>query len=110
MRSLHDESLVAFYLARGNYYDAVDFDDTVYRAYKQLSDQRDLVPTFRLVLIDEYQDFNALEAGFIERLAERSPILIAGDDDQALYAQLRDSSCTYIRSLYRGGVFDVFEL
>jgi superfamily I DNA/RNA helicase len=61
-------------------------------------------------LIDEYQDFNALEDGFIELLSQRSPIVVAGDDDQALYSQLRQTSCDHIRSLYRGGDFEVFEL
>jgi len=61
-------------------------------------------------LIDEYQDFNCLEAAFIDLLAKTSPILIAGDDDQALYSQLRDSSWDYTRSLHRGGEYEVFEL
>ena len=63
-----------------------------------------------LVLIDEYQDFNALEAGVIDALAERSPILIAGDDDQALYSQLRDASWDHIRLLSKAGEYEVFKL
>jgi superfamily I DNA/RNA helicase len=110
MRNLGDKDHIAFYLTRGNYYDAVDFDDGVYRTHRELSAHPELVPIYDLVLIDEYQDFNALEAGFIELLAERSPILIAGDDDQALYSQLRDSSWDHIRSLHRNGTFEVFEL
>ncbi|HEY6091817.1 MAG TPA: UvrD-helicase domain-containing protein [Gemmatimonadales bacterium] len=110
MRALGDETQIAPYLERGNYYDAVDFDDIVYRAHSGLSDHADAIPTFQLVLIDEYQDFNTLEAGFIEVLARHSPILIAGDDDQALYENLRNSSTKHIRQLYRGGVYEVFEL
>jgi len=92
MRALSEENQIPFYLARGEYYDAVDFDDTVYRAYEGLSSGRATPKSYDLVLIDEYQDFNALEAGVIDALAERSPILIAGDDDQALYSQLRGAS------------------
>ena len=110
MRNLAETDHLAFYLTRGNYYDAVDFDDSVYRTYTQLFSCPELIPNYDLVLIDEYQDFNRLEASFIDLLAGRSPILIAGDDDQALYSQLRDSSWDYIRSLHRGGDFEVFEL
>jgi len=38
-----------------------------------------------------------------------SPILIAGDDDQALYSQLRQSNWEHIRSLYNAGEFEVFQ-
>lgn len=99
-----------FYLARGNYYDAVDFDDSVYRVYRQLKDAPESMEPTRLVLVDEYQDFNALEAALIETLGARSPIVIAGDDDQALYSQLRNASSDYIRALHRGGAYATFEL
>jgi superfamily I DNA/RNA helicase len=73
MRALSEENQIPFYLTRGEYYDAVDFDDTVYRAYEGLSSGRATPHSYDLVLIDEYQDFNALEAGVINALAERSP-------------------------------------
>jgi superfamily I DNA/RNA helicase len=110
MRELQATDDLKFYLARSNYYDAVDFDDCVFRVYTALADEHDEIDGYRLVLIDEYQDFNALEAGFIDLLSEKSPVVIAGDDDQALYSQLRQTSCDHIRSLYRGGDFEVFEL
>jgi superfamily I DNA/RNA helicase len=110
MRSLSEENQIPFYLARGEYYDAVDFDDTVYRAYEGLSSGRATPDSYDLVLIDEYQDFNALEAGVIDALAERNPILIAGDDDQALYSQLRDASWDHIRLLSKTGEYAVFML
>ncbi len=40
MRALSAQNQTPFYLARGEYYDAVDFDDTVYRAYVGLSSGR----------------------------------------------------------------------
>ena len=110
MRALSAENQIPFYLARGEYYDAVDFDDTVYRAYKGLSSGRATPASYSLILIDEYQDFNALEAGVIDALAEHSPILIAGDDDQARYSQLRDASWDHIRLLSKAGEYEVFKL
>lgn len=110
MRELQPSDDLKFYLARSSYYDAVDFDDCVFRVYNALAEQHDEIDTYELVLIDEYQDFNALEAGFIDLLSEKSPIVIAGDDDQALYSQLRQTSPDHIRLLYRGGDFEVFEL
>lgn len=51
-----------------------------------------------------------MEAAIINRLAKNSPIMIVGDDDQALYSQLRDSSWDYIRTLYSAGDYEIFEL
>src|SRR5258708_39463315 len=110
MRELKTTDDLKFYLARSSYYDAVDFDDCVFRVYKALDNQRYEIDKYKLVLIDEYQDFNALEAGFIDLLGEKSPIVIAGDDDQALYSQLRPTSWHHIRSIYGGGHFEIFEL
>jgi len=110
MRNLARDNHLTFYLSRGEYYDAVDFDDSVYRAYEGLASGRSNPEVFDLVLIDEYQDFNALEAGVIDALGVGNPILIAGDDDQALYSQLRDSSWDHIRLLCRNGAFQVFDL
>ncbi len=110
MRELSEENHIPFYLERGNYYDAVDFDDTVYRAYIGLTSGFTQPGRYDLVMIDEYQDFNRLEAGFVDIFGETNPIMIAGDDDQALYGQLRDASCDYIRSLKNGGEYEVFEL
>jgi superfamily I DNA/RNA helicase len=110
MRGLAEENHIQFYLARSHYYDAVDFDDSVYRAFDGLSSGRAAPDSYDLVLIDEYQDFNALEAGVIGLLGERNPIVIAGDDDQALYSQLRGASWDYIRLLSKDDEFEVFEL
>ena len=95
---------------RANFYDAVDFDDSVYRTYIELKKKPASVTSYELVLIDEYQDFNRMEAGIIELLADRSSIVIAGDDDQALYSQLRGASWEHIRLLYSGGNYEVFPL
>jgi len=110
MRSLSEENNIAFYLERGDYYDAVDFDDSVYRTLDGFSAGRAAAGKYELVLIDEYQDFNALEAGLIGVLGTDNPIVVAGDDDQALYSQLRDASWDHIRLLSTEGEFEVFEL
>ncbi|MFH1385118.1 MAG: UvrD-helicase domain-containing protein [Candidatus Omnitrophota bacterium] len=110
MRTLAEDNHISFYINRGNYYNAVDFDDTVFRAYQGLSSGISAVNNYELILIDEFQDFNALEAGVIDILAEHSSILIAGDDDQALYSQLRNASWDHIRLLRNAGEYEVFPL
>jgi len=107
--SLPEES-EAFYRERAAFYDAVDFDDTVYRVYRGLENHPDVIPEYKLILIDEFQDFNKMEAGVIELLSTRSPITIAGDDDQALYSQLRGADWAHIRKHHGGGAYEVFEL
>ena len=110
MRNLAEENHIPFYLARGEYYDAVDFDDSVYRVLDGLEAGRVSIDSYELVLIDEYQDFNALAAGIIDILGGHNRIMIAGDDDQALYSQLRDASWEHIRLLRTAGEYKVFEL
>lgn len=110
MRDLREENHLSFFLERGNYYDSVDFDDSVYRAYVGFTYGKAQPREYDLVLIDEYQDFNRLEAGIVDILGKNNPIIVAGDDDQALYSQLRDANCDFIRSLKNGGEYKVFEL
>lgn len=110
MRNLEKDEDLEFYLSRANYYDAVDFDDSVFRVYRRFKDDPTLIQGYDLVLIDEYQDFNRMEAEFIDILSTKSPIVIAGDDDQALYSQLRGSSWDFIRSLHRGDDYEKFVL
>ena len=102
--------LEQFYLERASFYDAVDFDDSVYRVYRGLEAHPGMIPTYKLVLVDEFQDFNKMEAGVIELLSSRSPITIAGDDDQALYSQLRGADWVHIRRHHGGGEYEIFEL
>lgn len=110
MRSLADENHIPFYLARGEYYDAVDFDDSVYRVFDGIKAGRASVDRYKLVLVDEYQDFNALEAEIINLLGGQSRIMIVGDDDQALYSQLRNASWEHIRRLRGAGEYKSYDL
>jgi superfamily I DNA/RNA helicase len=111
MRNLAGGKELTFYIERANYYDSVDFDDSVYRTFLALKKRPSFIAGYDLVLIDdEYQDFNRMEASFIELLATQNSIVIAGDDDQALYSQLRNASWEHIRSLYNRGDYEVFPL
>ncbi len=91
------------------YYDAVGHTDSVYRVLRHLESNRDEIPTCPLVVVDEYQDFSLLETTFIGLLAERSPVLITGDDDQALYG-FKHASANYIRALAQDASYSKFEL
>jgi superfamily I DNA/RNA helicase len=110
MRDLQEHESVEFFLERANYYDAISFDDSVYRVYKRFQARPGLIQAYKLVLIDEFQDFNRLEAEFIQQLASQNPIVIAGDDDQALYGQLRAASHEFIRNLFTGNEYEKHNL
>jgi hypothetical protein len=110
MRRREPGAATTFSLERGSYYDSVSFDDSVFRVEGALEAHPDEIETFETVLIDEYQDFNAVEAALLDRLATRSPIVIAGDDDQALYSLLRSSSPEFIRGRYGSGAYARFAL
>lgn len=100
---------IAFYLKRGDYYDAVSFNDSVYRLYKKLLSEPRIIPTFNQILIDEFQDFNPLEVAFINELENKGNILIVGDDDQSVY-EGRCASPIHLRAKYSSGEYEKFEL
>lgn len=104
-----DSPEVAFYLLRGDYYQVVGFDDSVYRLYCELRENGDVLEDFGQIVVDEYQDFNPLEVAFIHELTKKGDILIVGDDDQALYED-RSASPSYLRQLHGAGEFERFEL
>lgn len=71
-------------------YQAVDFDDLIGLPHKLL--QRDAEirakwqDTLRYVLVDEYQDTNAIQYEMLKLLAgERALFTAVGDDDQSIY-------------------------
>ncbi len=101
-------SEIPFYIKRGDYYNTVSFNDSVYRIFKMATKDEAVLPEFTQIIVDEYQDFNKLEIELIKLLEKRGPILIAGDDDQALYDG-RSASSKYIKELYRSGRFKVFK-
>jgi superfamily I DNA/RNA helicase len=104
-----DSPEIYFYLLRGDYYNAVCFDDSVYRVLKILRQNPNFLPRYDQIVIDEYQDFNPLEVAFIDEIGKYNSILISGDDDQAVYS-MRNSSPVYIREKYYSNEYEVFEL
>ena len=109
-QTLDEESdEISFYLRRGDYYNAVSFNDSVYRVLKGAQEDPRFIPQFGQIVIDEFQDFNPLEVAFIDELENHGPILIVGDDDQAVYS-LRNSSPDYLRDKFRSGDYESFEL
>lgn len=76
------------YTERTKYYKAIGNDDVIHYAVKIALDEtgaKNISENYDYILIDEYQDFNNKEAEFIDILANNCEIIIAGDDDQALY-------------------------
>src|ERR1035437_4497046 len=77
---------IEFYRRRKRYYDdSYGFSDIMFAAVKFLEKMPDMIPEYDQIVVDEFQDFNLLEVSLIDLLAARSPVLLAGDDDQALY-------------------------
>lgn len=100
---------MAFHLSRGDYYDAVGFDDAVYRLYKLLQQDSNVLPSFDQIVIDEFQDFHRLEVAFIKELSKKGDILIVGDDDQAVYHR-RKASPNHLRDVHKSTAFKKFDL
>jgi len=110
MRNTSEGKESDFFMARGNYYNAIGYDDSVFRVYKRLKNSGNFQDKYKLIIVDEYQDFNSLETSVLSHIINFSPSLIVGDDDQALYCQLRDSKPDFIRELFKGDDFQNFEL
>jgi superfamily I DNA/RNA helicase len=96
-------------LRLGAYYDAVGHTDLVYRALRHFEGNDGDVPSYPLIVVDEYQDFSLLETSFLDLLAAKSPVLIAGDDDQALYG-FKQAKPDFIRELSNGDEYTDFKL
>ncbi|UTI67055.1 AAA family ATPase [Paraconexibacter antarcticus] len=104
------DGLIDEVLAQADYYNAVSHTDLVYRVLGFFEAVPDSIPTYPLIVVDEFQDFSLLETTFIALLGDKSRVLIAGDDDQALYKQLRHASPDFIRALAADDDYAVFEL
>lgn len=87
------------YQERTKYYKAVGDDDVVYYALQICKKDNKKIPTYDLILIDEFQDFNEIESEFIDLLATKNRVLIVGDDDQALY-EFKGYSPRFIREKF----------
>ena len=109
IQKLEEDERIEFYLKRANYYNAVGHNDSVYRVLKYFMANNSLIPKFAQIVVDEYQDFNPLEVEFIELLSIPSPVLIAGDDDQAIYG-FKHASPVHIRNKAIDKEYELFEL
>jgi len=69
---------------------ALDFDDLLIKAVRLLRDVPEVREKynnkFRYILVDEYQDTNALQFALIRLITEKSQnICVVGDEDQSIY-------------------------
>jgi superfamily I DNA/RNA helicase len=103
-----DEEL-KFYSERRKYYDYVGPHCSVYALIKYFEQTPSKVPKYSQILVDEFQDFNKLEIKLIDILAENSPILIAGDDDQSLYS-FKKAEPKEIQQRYENNDYESFQL
>jgi superfamily I DNA/RNA helicase len=104
-----DNPILVSALRSGEYYDAVGHTDAVYRMVRFFDRHPENIPVYGQIVVDEFQDFSALESRVIDQLSTGSPILVVGDDDQALYA-FKHASPRYLRDLAMEGRFERFEL
>jgi len=109
LRALAESATLQEFLQLANYYDAAGHDDSVYRVVRYLRSRADFDFELDQLVVDEVQDFNALEMALIELIAKRVPTLAAGDDDQALYLR-KLASPKYIREMASSGEYAVFSL
>jgi DNA helicase II / ATP-dependent DNA helicase PcrA len=69
---------------------SVDFAELLLRAFEVLRDRPDILhhyrERFRHILVDEFQDTNAIQYAWLRLLAgERDNLFLVGDDDQSIY-------------------------
>jgi len=107
---IEDDGRIDFYIVRANFYNAVGFNDSVYRMLQYFKSGSGEPPQYEQVVIDEFQDFNRLEVAFIEEIEKVNPILIVGDDDQAIYYDLKNASSDFIREKAKDPDYERFEL
>lgn len=83
------EELRRQFYARKRSANAMDFDDLLlnFLALLELPEGEHLAQRFHYVLVDEYQDTNALQAAIVKRLSrQHQNVLVVGDDAQSIYA------------------------
>jgi hypothetical protein len=88
-----------------SFFNCASFVDTIWIATRAVEEDTSLV-AHEFWIVDEYQDFNFSEDHLIRvATAQAQGILIAGDDDQALYERMKSSSTEIILSYYNGNDF-----
>jgi DNA helicase-2/ATP-dependent DNA helicase PcrA len=79
------------YQKRKKEQNAMDFDDLLYYALKLLDQNEQILrfyqDEFQYILVDEYQDTNAIQARIVSLLADvHRNIMVVGDDFQSIYS------------------------
>lgn len=84
------EEVIRIYDQRKREIDAMDFDDLLLGWLALLKDERfraQLSDQFLYILVDEYQDTNALQDAIVFTLGQgHKNVLVVGDDAQSIYA------------------------
>jgi len=85
------EQVLVLYNAKKRQRQLLDFDDLLSAWLRLLMDHHDIRKTlakqFMHILVDEYQDTNAIQGTIVDLLAERHRnITVVGDDSQAIYS------------------------
>jgi superfamily I DNA/RNA helicase len=106
---IEEDGSIDFYIDRANFYNAVGFNDSVYRMLQYFKSGSGEPPRYEQVVIDEFQDFNRLEVAFLEEMEKVNPIVIVGDDDQAIYVR-KNASPDFIREKAKDPDYERFEL
>jgi superfamily I DNA/RNA helicase len=87
---------IIFYKKRKDYYGYYGYTDVIYALVKYYEHSPNSIPSYDQIVVDEFQDFNKLEVTLIDLLSTKSPVLIVGDDDQALY-DFKSANSDFIR-------------
>jgi DNA helicase-2/ATP-dependent DNA helicase PcrA len=84
------EEIARRYAERKRASNAMDFDDLLWNLLRLLEDPvrgAHIASRFQYVLVDEFQDTNAIQARIVERLSQvHRNLLVVGDDAQSIYA------------------------
>jgi DNA helicase-2/ATP-dependent DNA helicase PcrA len=85
------EKVLVLYASRKRERQLLDFDDLLGFWLRLLSDYEDIRETlanrFQYILVDEYQDTNAVQGAIVDMLASRHRnVTVVGDDSQSIYS------------------------
>ena len=94
-----DEKIENFLQERNDFYRSIDSTTLKYKLLKHLENTK-LDEKYNIIIIDEFQDFNKLEAEIIiKHLTKVGKLVLAGDDDQVLFS-FKGSNPDSIRELF----------
>lgn len=95
-----DNNFLPFYKKRKDYYGKYyGFDDIIFALIKDYEKHIDKIPRYDQIVVDEFQDFNRLELSLIDLLAQKSPVLLAGDDDQRYILTRMPTHTIFVRDI-----------